>query len=74
MSYRYEPGKDWVLVDWRGVVCCPWHGELAPEQEYTAGKALCGCEFQPAAGGMLRAVPVVVAHEGGHGNGEAVRG
>lgn len=47
---------NWVLIDWQGMVCCPWHGELAPEQEYVAGRALCGCEFQPAAGGKLRAV------------------
>ena len=54
------------------MVCCPWHGELAPEQEYVAGRALCGCEFQPAAGGKLRAVqPAAVEHEGGPGNGEA---
>jgi len=49
-------GKDWVLVEWTGVVRCPWHGELAPEQEYVPGPALCGCEFQTLPSGVLRAV------------------
>ena len=56
---------NWVLVDWRGVVVCPWHGELPTEQEYVAGLALCGCEFQPLLGGKLRAVQPVVVQEGG---------
>lgn len=60
-GHRYEPGNDWVLVDWTGVICCPWHGELAPEQDYTAGPALCGCDFQVLPGGKLRAVQVLPA-------------
>ena len=61
---RTPPGRDWVLIQWDGTLRCPWHGALPPEQDYTAGPALCGCAFQPLPGGKLRAVPGVPAASG----------
>lgn len=60
-GHRTATGRDWVLIDWTGAVRCPWHGALAPEQDYTAGSALCGCDFQALPGGKLRAIQVLPA-------------
>jgi hypothetical protein len=56
MGHRTLTGRDWALIDWDGIVRCPWHGHLAPTQEYKPGPALCGCEFVRAPGGVLRAI------------------
>lgn len=52
---RKTAGRDWVLLDWTGQVKCPYHGLLDPAQEYAAGRAVCGCLFVTAPGGLLRA-------------------
>jgi hypothetical protein len=46
---------DDVLIDWTGVVVCPYHGPQ-PGAEWAAGRAPCGCQWRPIGRCGLRAV------------------
>ena len=54
-GYTGTRGKDWVMLDWTGLVRCPWHGDLPAGQDYIPGRAMCGCIFEAGPGGVLLA-------------------